>query len=387
MLSGSSMKIQDVQTILENYLSENAVSRFMGDDREIVIYGAGNCGRDVARILLTQKLNVSCFLDNNLASGSRVSGLPVVRPDDDSFTVAHRLACCVIVAIFNPQDDVRYIVEQLKSLGYCHILTFVEFFKYYSAELGNRFWLTTSTFYQKRLAAICQASSLWHDEESRQLYLTILAFRITGNYEILTAPSQESQYFDTSISRWLEPVSFIDCGSYSGDTLDELYRHYGCVDQITAFEPDITNYLHLANKLRQNEPDRAAHIILCPCGVWSETITLPFNAGVGASSSLSNQGASSVQCVALDDFLPTASPTLIKMDIEGAEPQALLGAYNMISRCRPSLAISVYHAPEHLWEILLLIHSWDLGYKFYLRCYGHTSFDAILYAVLPSVLM
>ena len=88
-----------------------------------------------------------------------------------------------------------------------------------------------------------------------------------------------------------------------------------------------------------------------------------------------------IQCVSIDEALPSYRPTLIKMDIEGAEPDALQGAAKTIATTRPALAISIYHDPAHLWQLPLLIHSWQLDYRFHLRMHGESSFDTVLYAL------
>ena len=73
--------------------------------------------------------------------------------------------------------------------------------------------------------------------------------------------------------------------------------------------------------------------------------------------------------------------TFIKMDIEGSEYQALLGAKQIIKEKVPKLAISVYHNPEDIVQIPRLILSLRKEYKFYIRHYSSTGFDTILYAV------
>jgi hypothetical protein len=69
------------------------------------------------------------------------------------------------------------------------------------------------------------------------------------------------------------------------------------------------------------------------------------------------------------------------MDIEGAEGQALTGGREIIARHHPLIAVCLYHAPQHLWEIPFLIESWGLGYSFYIRSHLFNGFDVVLYAV------
>jgi hypothetical protein len=87
----------------------------------------------------------------------------------------------------------------------------------------------------------------------------------------------------------------------------------------------------------------------------------------------------------LDDALPNFAPTLIKMDIEGAEMDALQGARQFIRIHRPALALSAYHTPAHLWEIPLWVAQFaienGLHYTYYLRSHAYNCFETVFYAV------
>ena len=96
---------------------------------------------------------------------------------------------------------------------------------------------------------------------------------------------------------------------------------------------------------------------------------------------LEASGEQTIQCVALDDTVYGMRPNLIKMDVEGAELLGLMGAQRIMSDFRPRLAISVYHLPDHLWEIPLFIAALGLDYQLYLRSHGHQTFDTVLYAI------
>jgi len=86
---------------------------------------------------------------------------------------------------------------------------------------------------------------------------------------------------------------------------------------------------------------------------------LGLSANQGEASHLTTDSSSGtiIQCVALDDTLIGWHPTYIKMDIEGAEYDALLGAERLIRSYKPVLAICVYHRPQDIWEIPQLINS------------------------------
>ena len=69
------------------------------------------------------------------------------------------------------------------------------------------------------------------------------------------------------------------------------------------------------------------------------------------------------------------------MDIEGAELEALRGAAKTIRRCKPKLAICVYHRREDLITIPQFIKSISSGYKLYLRGHLYCPSEVVLYAI------
>ncbi len=97
---------------------------------------------------------------------------------------------------------------------------------------------------------------------------------------------------------------------------------------------------------------------------------------------ISADGVITIQCVSLDEVISNFKSTLIKMDIEGAEIDALPGEQKTIQKYVPGLAISVYHLPSHIWEIPLLVKQMMPGaYKYYLRAHGFNDYNIVLYAV------
>lgn len=114
-------------------------------------------------------------------------------------------------------------------------------------------------------------------------------------------------------------------------------------------------------------------------GLWSHRDKLKFKSA-GCGSAFSDLGDSIVEVDNIDS-LKDITPTFIKMDVEGSEYQALVGAKNTIRRSHPRLAICVYHKLEDIWEIPLLIQSIDPDYVFYLRHYSFADNETVLYAI------
>jgi len=73
----------------------------------------------------------------------------------------------------------------------------------------------------------------------------------------------------------------------------------------------------------------------------------------------------------------------IKLDVEGAELNALRGAVRRIEADRPKLAVSIYHRDEDFVEIPAWIDALGLGYELYLSHLWPGAAETILFAHVP----
>jgi FkbM family methyltransferase len=344
--------------------------------RRILIYGAGNIGKDMFRVMNARGIKVDGFLDRKAVPGEAWNGIPIYPPAWDGLSAGPKRETGIIIGIHNPDAEIPPIIEYLKKQRYGTIITPVEFYDYFSEDMGDYYWLTSRSSYKEWEKDILDGYAVWDDEPSRQLYLGLLNCRLFGNYSAQPPPESDRTHFPEFIT-WRAPLRFVDGGAYDGDTLRSVLDSRYDVDVVAAFEPDPENFKKLSNYVSSNW---SRPVYLWPCGIYSTTGQLTFSSGGGVSSSLSLSGNMMVQVVALDDVIPLFKPNLIKFDIEGAEFEGLMGAKRIIQENRPGLAICVYHKPAHLWQIPLLVKSWDLGYKLYLRMYKNNGFDAVMYA-------
>ena len=100
-----------------------------------------------------------------------------------------------------------------------------------------------------------------------------------------------------------------------------------------------------------------------------------FHNHYGANRVASNQNVpensddyEKVSITSLDNFVEDKDLDigLIKVDVEGFEPEFLKGAYNTIKKHRPAILLSIYHNTSDFFNLKPLIESWDLGYSFQL---------------------
>lgn len=342
--------------------------------QQVIVYGAGNKGRQICAELQARGITVSAVLDARAAPGQQCSGLPVSTPSD--WLARHAAAAhAVVLAIHNEHTAVPPILHSLREMGFARVLTPIDLHDAFP-DLPFHYWLAPRCFYLPFAGELKRLVALFKDASSKAWLEAVLTFRLSGDYACLLAPDLRNQYHPPDLPRWPEPLRFVDAGAFTGDTLLQLAAAGYGFDAIAAFEPDLDNFTQLVRNSARS------HSAICiPCGLAERAKRIGFTAGMGGGSHIDQTAALQITCVALDEALPDFRPNLIKMDVEGAELQALKGARSTISRCRPALALSLYHHPEHLWRIPFLIESWELGYRFHLRGHAQSSFDLVLYAL------
>lgn len=158
---------------------------------------------------------------------------------------------------------------------------------------------------------------------------------------------------------------------------DSAYKYW-------AFEADEHNYDVLKQKCHAHHWD---NVEVNKIAVWSKKETLIFeNNDVtgdvsGKVVEKHTEKGVMVQADSLDNVLADERVDFIKMDIEGAEPEALKGAEKLIKRYKPTLAISAYHELEHLWEIPFLIKEIDDNYDIYFGHHMWNMADTVCYGI------
>jgi len=160
--------------------------------------------------------------------------------------------------------------------------------------------------------------------------------------------------------------------------------------KIYGFEP----FIEVFNGSPNNSFLLEKGIKVYPWALWNKNEDLSFiKNDLSSVSSCINRNETStnstknkciVRGITIDSFVEEYNidtVSLIKLDIEGAEVEALQGAAITINKHKPQLAISIYHKKEHLFEIPELLLSINPKYKFKLGLYSPTFIDSVLYAI------
>ena len=192
-----------------------------------------------------------------------------------------------------------------------------------------------------------------------------------------------NQYFDDEIIKFADGEEvFLDVGCFDLNTTIELKKRCK-TKHVYAFEPDKYNFKKCEDRIKELGYD---DVTLLSFGTADYDGEVSF-ASTGASYSRVAdsgvfEGTDTIEVKKIDSFIPREEEvTFIKMDIEGMELAALQGASETIKRCRPKLAISIYHKTEDLTELPLYIKEIVPDYKLYIRHYSNELVETVLYAV------
>lgn len=223
------------------------------------------------------------------------------------------------------------------------------------------------------------STRLYHSEIVKQLReYGIPEKRILNAGKLIDEMSQR-QYFDLPQLPRQENELFIDGGSFDGKSA-LAFRKWckaGACAKIWAFEPDKENI----DKIERNFIHDRSSVKIFPYGMWNRNTTLSFQALGNGTSKIDGNGKKKIEVRKLDDLVQNETVTFIKLDIEGAEKEAIEGAAGVIERDKPKMAVSIYHRTEDLWQIPALILKYRRDYRFFLRHYSIAAQETVLYAI------
>jgi FkbM family methyltransferase len=176
----------------------------------------------------------------------------------------------------------------------------------------------------------------------------------------------------------------IDGGACWGDTSLYFAR---CAQRVFAIECMPFNLEVLRRNLAMN-PELASKITVLEKALWDKSREELLFESAGASSHIKSEGAGiRVETEALDELVRAQKLSrvdFIKLDIEGAELNALRGAEETLHRFRPRLAICVYHSLADFVRIPEWLASLGLGYRLYLDHFTVYGEETILFAAPPN---
>jgi FkbM family methyltransferase len=351
----------------------------VGARTDVVLFGTGYLGKHVLADLRGLPYNAAAFVDNNPALwGTEVQGVEVLSPDHAKSRFGDT-ALWLITIYTNSR-----VIEQCRALGVPWV-TCAELSWLLPEPHPSSFEFDTPDHLAESAAEIETASSIWSDAASEAEYRSQVRWRFLLDYQALATPRPMLElYFPKDLIRALDREVFVDCGAFTGDTIEAfLTAHEGRFAEIVGIEPDAGSARVLQGRVDEWKRSGIEPMRVESAAVGSERGTLTFDK-TGTAGSKVGTGTETVEVATLDELLADSPPTYIKFDVEGAEHDALVGGSETIKANMPVLAVCLYHRPEDLWDVPLLVRSLRPDYKLYVRRYSDERWETVLYAVPPD---
>lgn len=371
--------------------TESVWDRLKNTKKPIMLYGMGDGALKIISAL--EKIGVSVaeifasdeFVRGHDFYGHRVRKLSEIKEEYDDF---------IIVLGFG--SSLPDILDRFYALN--------EKYELYSPDVplvsDTDFHesLFTKEYALSHIDEIERAYELLNDEQSRLVFTSVLKYKISGKIDFLKeCETPREEMFEIIIPRSDEV--YIDLGAYNGDTAYEFYEKADSCKKIIAVEGDNKNFKKLCKNLDKSPiPNFTA--INAPA--WSTQTILHFDDTSSRNSAVRQNGGRDVWSVSVDNIvsgiipenctvsstnndksgLATDNVTFIKMDVEGAEHEAIKGSEKTIKTFSPKLAISAYHRNEDLFSLILQLHEINPDYSFFLRHHPYVpAWETNLYAI------
>ncbi len=355
-----------------NEIYINHCKKTLKKHKKYIIWGTGQGAEKLIEFIELQNLLPIeiVFVDNNkLKTGNLfLDKYKIYSPDYLSDYSSENSMLIITCA------DCDSVFEQAKDL-FCGNIIVMDFAW---MDFKNNF----NDFFTSRKHDFEKSFNLLADDLSKRTFSCLINYKISRNPIWLKKISLEykKKYFDETVINLNNNETFIDCGSFIGETVLDFVDKVSEYNRIICIEPDNCNFIKLLKNFNENDVKNCVSYNVALSNV--ESID-SFSSGLNYSSNqkLNDNGNCLVKTCKLDNLLNQINVSFIKMDVEGSEIQALEGAQETIKRNSPKLAICAYHKWSDFIEIPQFIKSINIKYKIYMRHYSSgTEFETIIYA-------
>ena len=342
--------------------------------KHICIWGVGNMGRSLPQFLKKYDIEVDCYCDNDKSK----IGMDVHNYGIKCISLEELLKVKDETAVIVPTRYYKEIYQQLKALDF----PIVD--RIFHAKFSVDDFLNSADI-SEVILKLQNIIDILADEESCRI-LTRLVEEWTRNeyhYGQLDDICSLPQYFPRDLMESDADEVFVDCGAYNGDNIQDFIQFEdGKFKKYYAFELNKKNYEELKDNVHNLWSKYEDRFVLENKGISDDTKSIMY-IDACEGSKVNGIGTEEGQVVSIDDYFSNIDEkvSFIKMDIEGAEMEALMGGKKIIDTYSPKLAICIYHKPEDFWEIPMFIKNNWKEYQIYIRHHTELTTETVCYAI------
>lgn len=336
-----------------SFVSERSIWETLREERRpIVLYGMGDGALKILSACRRYGIPVrGIFVSDDRLRRRDFAGFPLKTLAELEAELGE-MVVLLCFAAFRPE-----LLAQIRRVGERHRLLAPDV-PVFGEGLFDR------AFVEAHADELETAYRLFADEWSREIFRAVVNFKLSGKPELL-APVEtprEEMYRLLDIG---PGEDYYDLGGYDGDTTEEFLAFTGGrYSSITVLEPDGRNFRKLERRAASFPP---GDIRLLQAACWKEDGVLCFHSLAGRNSFLDRGGEVRVAARSVDSLSAGRRASFLKMDVEGAEAEALLGARETLRRDAPAILAAAYHRSEDLFALPLLVRRLNPDYRLFLR--------------------
>ncbi len=325
-------------------------------EQPIILYGMGNGADKIVDWCEANQVTISgIFASDEFVRGQLFRGLKVEKYSDIIERFGKNILIVIAFASERPE-----VLARFRELAAEHDVVAPHLPLFKESQLVSKAWLKE---HEQELQLVYNKLA---DDFSRRVFADTLNYKLSGKISYLFACETQRQEDLRSIFSFTDKENYLDLGAYNGDTvLEFLQLTDNKCSSIVAVEPDRRN----CRKLRALRDDLGLGVdfVVHEAGVWKERAVLSFSDSGGRQSTFIDASKAEVNVDTIDAFSEGRAISYIKMDVEGAELQALSGGSSTIAANKPKLFIAAYHYDVDLFRLPLAIWQLVPEYKIYLR--------------------
>ncbi|WP_307761429.1 FkbM family methyltransferase [uncultured Phascolarctobacterium sp.] len=325
--------------------------------KPIVLYGMGNGADKILDWCEANGVKVhGVFASDEFVRGQQFRGFTVERYDAVKARLGNDLLIVIAFASERPEVLMRFAeLDAEQQVIAPHLPLFDE------RETISFAWLAK---YASELRRVYDNLA---DDWSRKVFADVLNYKLSGKLHYLFSCATKREEDLRALIKPGTDESYLDLGAYTGDTLEEWGRLTDWRWRLAlAVEPDRRNCRKL-RLLAERLAQQGLPVEVYESGIWSEAGELSFSDSGGRQSTFVGAQKRTVPVTTIDEVAAGRPISYIKMDVEGAEAQAIAGGRGTIARYKPKIFMAAYHYDADIFRLPMLLWKLVPEYKIYLR--------------------
>ncbi len=331
--------------------------RLAGDSCPKVLYGTGNGADKIIDALSAYGVSVDgVFASNGFVRNRTFRDMPVLSYDEAKARFGEDM---IILPAFG--TTLPEVMDFFKYLDAHHEVIIPEV-PLYGGGIFDTVYLRDN--YDKLVTVYNMLS----DDVSKEIFENVVKFRMTGKMKYLY-PCESMRDTLESLSGMECVVTALDGGAYKGDSAADMLASLPRVEKIFACEPDPSTFKKLTAFAESEEasgrvvPVEAA--LSDRRGITESVVSGSRGSGIEGRNKRAKIREINLDTV--DSILAGERVDYIKLDVEGAELEAIMGAEETLTKYRPIVSVSLYHRTGDIINLPMLLEKKLGKCKMYLR--------------------